>query len=280
LIPFFLWKKGKKGKKNYIDKNFIELKLKKRKEKKRKNQTQFFFFFFLKKRMLRAYFNKSIIGERMTDEGAKSDYFGEQLATRLFTAYPFVFKRSFMWAIGACLFMFFLVVYLYIDMSPDIKKKHDQKELLHTNVVQKTIIHLDELYEIYNFTTDQLNGFKSGRIEPFIMEMTDENRSLMQKLNSPCAAPWLKFALFKPEEYTTGHDVVNILTLASQPESLLNVFVVSHGSDTTLVSNIPFNIKDITRRSRVYYDTVTVSHTRGLYTTKDKYEAFCIQELY
>lgn len=220
--------------------------------------------------------------EHMTDEGVKEEpndilSKSQQVLGRVFDAYPFMSKRPFLWSLACGMFLVFIVFYSFARVAPDIKKPHPPPPA----PVKPTIVHLDELYEIRNFTADQLSGFKSGRVESLLIELADENRQLMARANTVCATPWLKFALQAGVERTAGHVFNNILTLASHPDSLLNVFIVSHDNTaTTLVSDIPFNIKDTTRHSRVYYDKITVSHTKGLYTTKDKYEAFCIQELY
>ena len=217
----------------------------------------------------------------ITDEGEQYvqtvDDSAPVAAHRIFSSYP---RRSVIWSVSLAIIMVFLITYLVFDfnihrkivsggkeMSPDAKK------------VQQVPVSPFELVEVRDFTEVDITGFSSGRKESFISDVVAENIKHMLALNIPCATPWIVMT-YGQRPRTAPVSFNNVLSLKGMDMPLLNVKIESREGGTTLVSAIPFNYKDITRTSRVYYNQVTISHSKGKYTTTTADEAFCLQELY
>lgn len=131
---------------------------------------------------------------------------------------------------------------------------------------------------IKNFSDTQLTGVMSGRLNQWYMDMRYKTVDLLNKHNTPCATPWLEF-----HQTETVQEYYNMLALKDSEE--IKVFVNVHdiqmnkNQGSSLTTDVPIKFKS-NKMSRHYFNELTFKHADGVVTTRNKEQAFCIQELY
>ena len=213
---------------------------------------------------------------------------GVQHVARIFDSYPrlaaFARRPSVWWIVGFSTVFVFLIFYLVFRFN--IHKREYGGGVVDTDVASTgkreepppQWVSPAAVVLVRNFTDDQ-SGFSSGRKETFLAELVLSTKKLMDTMATPCATPWLETTSRQHVAHTpTVYN--NLLMLKGSDTPLFNVNIEWLSDDYALITNLPFNYKDITKTSRVYSEKLVVSHSRGTHTSRSADEAFCIQELY
>lgn len=131
-----------------------------------------------------------------------------------------------------------------------------------------------QLLSLRDFTSTDIHGIRSGRLESIIEETGLHNMDIMSRLGYACATSWIDLV---DEVHQTKREYSNILTLRTGA-NYLNVHVIEKSSSLHVVmSAIRFKRA---APSRVFSDWVVFSHHDGTYNASVREEAYCIQELY
>lgn len=228
----------------------------------------------------------------LTDEGMWP-HGTKSAVDHMFDSYPQMrkYRNSYVFAGTALLCIVVVFIYLFMHVLPLNFLFHEKEKATEKQAAPDYAP--INMTNVINFSTEQLSGISSGRLNQWAFEMKDTNREAMEKNGFKCATPWLSDALaFHNSKHAsasvkTYYNLLNVLASNGTMLTFYNVhdMDIHEQAGSTLVASTSIRFSN-NKKARHYFNElkfayVTNEHNEALtYTSKSKSEAFCIQELY